>query len=364
MNMNARKNDTSSIHNSELRFFNDKTVFITGHNGFKGSWMCKVLSMAGANIIGYSLNPPTEPNLFSTINCPNIVSIFGDIRDFETLNSAILRYKPEIIIHMAAQPIVRESYKDPITTYSTNVMGTVNILEAARHCESVKSVLNVTTDKVYENLEWEWGYRETDRLNGIDPYSNSKSCSELITDAYKRAFLSEIAVSTCRAGNVIGGGDFAVDRIVPDCVRAITKCEDILIRNPHSVRAYQHVLEVVFAYLMVVERQFNDKGYESCYNIGPNEEGCISTERLVRIFCEKWGGSAGWKIAVQKNAPYESNYLRLDCSRIKNVFHWSALWDITQAIEKTVEWSKGFSQKADVAEIMERQICEYKDLYS
>ena len=244
-----------------LNFYKGKRVFVTGHTGFKGSWLCKILANAGAQVTGYSLNPPTNPNLFEIANIEgDIKSVIGDIRDFDLLKKAFDEAQPEIVLHLAAQPIVRDSYKMPAYTYETNVMGTVNILECVRQSDCVKSFLNVTTDKVYENKEWQWGYRENEPLDGFDPYSNSKSCSELVTHSYKNSFFADgrVAISTARAGNVIGGGDFANDRIIPDCVRALEKGEDIIVRNPHSTRPYQHVLEPLFAYLMIAKAQYGD----------------------------------------------------------------------------------------------------------
>lgn len=256
----------------KLDFYNGKTVLVTGHTGFKGSWMCKVLAMHGANVVGYSLKPPTKPSLFEAASIESeIVSIIGDIRDLKKMNETMQKYRPEIVIHMAAQPIVRESYADPVYTYETNVMGTVNICEAVRLCDSVKSFVNVTTDKVYKNNEWEWGYCETDALDGYDPYSNSKSCSELVTSSYIKSFLKSngVAVSTCRAGNVIGGGDFAKDRIIPDCVRAMETGEKIIVRNPYSTRPYQHVLEPVVTYLTLAAMQYETPSLAGNYNVGP-----------------------------------------------------------------------------------------------
>lgn len=347
----------------DLSFYRGKTVLITGHTGFKGSWMCKVLAMQGANVIGYSLEAPTMPSLFDTAAIGmEITSVIGDVCDLEKLKGCVLTYQPEIVIHMAAQPIVRESYRDPVGTYQTNVMGTVNVLEAVRSCDSVKSFVNVTTDKVYENNEWEWGYRENDRLDGHDPYSNSKSCSELVTHSYKKSFFSDrgVAVTTCRAGNVIGGGDFASDRIIPDCVRAIQNREKIIVRNPYSTRPYQHVLEPVCTYLMIAQKQYENKGaYEGSYNVGPDDMDCVTTGTLVDLFCKHWGDGAAWENIADKNAPHEANFLKLDCSKIKTTFGWSARWHIADAIEKTVEWSKCWLDGGNVNTKMQRQILEY-----
>ena len=347
---------------NKLDVYRGKTVFVTGHTGFKGSWMCKVLAMHGARVVGYSLNPPTNPSLFETAGIEkDITSVIGDIRDLAKLSETMQKYQPEIVIHMAAQPIVRESYADPVYTYETNVMGTVNICEAVRHCDSVKSFVNVTTDKVYKNNEWEWGYRETDALDGYDPYSNSKSCSELVTSSYVNSFLNArgVAVSTCRAGNVIGGGDFAKDRIIPDCVRAMEKGAEIIVRNPYSTRPYQHVLEPVVTYLTLAAMQYENVEYAGNYNVGPDDCDCVNTGDLVDLFCEKWGEGAAWKNVAEANAPHEANFLKLDCSRIKSVLGWKPRWHISDAVEKTVEWSRAYLSGGDINAVMEKQIKEY-----
>lgn len=349
----------------DTNFFRGKRILVTGHTGFKGSWICQVLKLLGADVVGYALEAPTVPSLFEICNIQkDINSIVGDIRDWETLKRTFEQTKPEIVIHMAAQPLVRESYKNPVDTYHINVMGTVNVLECARNSSSVKSILNVTTDKVYLNREWEWGYRENEVINGYDPYSNSKSCSELVSSCYKKSFFqkSETAISTARAGNVIGGGDFAVDRIIPDCVRAVKKGEKILIRNPYSIRPYQHVLEPIMAYLMIVEAQYKDKNYEGEYNIGPDETSCWETGKLVEVFCEQWRKRTGKQIEwmhKDDNGPHEANCLKLDCSRIKKKMKWSPCWNVTQAVEKVVEWSDEYIKNSDVGLCMERQISEY-----
>lgn len=347
---------------SILDFYNGKTVLVTGHTGFKGSWMCKVLAMHGAKVIGYATEPPTSPSLFEEAKLADeIISVIGDIRDLDKLNETMQKYRPEIVIHMAAQPIVRESYANPVYTYETNVMGTVNICEAVRLCDSVKSFVNVTTDKVYLNNEWEWGYRESDELDGYDPYSNSKSCSELVTSSYKKSFFNnmDIAVSTCRAGNVIGGGDFAKDRIIPDCVRAMESKTEIIVRNPYSTRPYQHVLEPVVTYLALAAKQYDNHALAGCYNIGPDDCDCVETGELVDIFCNAWSNGASWKNIAEANAPHEANFLKLDCSKIKSAMKWSPRWHITDAIEKTVEWSKAYLAGENVNKVMEKQIKEY-----
>lgn len=345
-----------------MTFFDGKTVLVTGHTGFKGTWMCKLLAMHGANVIGYSLDAPTEPNLFEISKISkSITSIIADIRDLNGIKNCMEKYQPEIVIHMAAQPIVRESYINPVYTYETNVMGTVNIMEAIRRCDSVKSFVNVTTDKVYKNNEWEWGYRENDSLDGYDPYSNSKSCSELVTSSYKKSFFNErnIAISTCRAGNVIGGGDFASDRIIPDCIKAIQNNKDIIVRNPYSTRPYQHVLEPVSAYLTLAAKQLSEKTIAGSYNVGPDDVDCITTGDLVDLFCQLWGDSARWKNESEINAPHEANFLKLDCSKIKNKLQWQPKWHIGEALKKTVEWNKVYLDHGDINMIMEMQIKEY-----
>lgn len=347
---------------TELSFYKNKRVFITGHTGFKGAWLSRILVGAGAIVTGYSLQPPTEPNLFSLADIEgHMNSVIGDIRDFSALKKVFEQSAPEIVLHLAAQPIVRDSYKDPVYTYETNVMGTVNLLECVRQIQGVKSVLNVTTDKVYQNNEWEWGYRENEPLDGFDPYSNSKSCSELVTHSYVNSFFSEsgVAVSTARAGNVIGGGDFANDRIIPDCVRAVQNQEVIVVRNPHSTRPYQHVLEPLFAYLMIAQKQYEDKKYAGWYNVGPDDCDCVTTGELVDIFCKTWGENASWE-NQWVGGPHEATFLKLDCSKIKSVFGWRPRWHIVDALEKTCEWTRVWLTNGDITKIMDRQIEEYE----
>lgn len=345
-----------------MNFFKGKKVFITGHTGFKGSWLCKILVNAGAIVTGYSLQPPTSPNLFEISGIEqDITSIIGDIRNFTSLKKAFDNAQPEIVLHLAAQPIVRDSYKNPAYTYETNVMGTVNILECIRLSDCVKSFLNVTTDKVYENKEWQWGYRENEPLNGFDPYSNSKSCSELVTHSYKNSFFADgrVAISTARAGNVIGGGDFANDRIIPDCVRALKNSEDIIVRNPNSTRPYQYVLEPLFAYLMIAKSQYENIKYADCYNVGPDECDCVTTGELVDLFVKHTNYKINWKNITQKNAVHEANFLKLDCSKLKTAFNWTPHWHIEKAIEKTVEWTKCYLENGNIKECMDNQIEEY-----
>ena len=342
-------------------FYCGKRILVTGHTGFKGSWLCRILTNWGACITGYSLEAPTDPNLFSLCGIDTKINfVVGDIRDREHLMQVFNQVQPEIVFHLAAQPIVRDSYKDPVYTYETNVMGTVNVCECVRQHPCVKSFVNITTDKVYENKEWEWGYRENDPLDGYDPYSNSKSCSELVTHSYIRSFFCDmdVAVSTARAGNVIGGGDFANDRIIPDCIRAVGEKRDIIVRNPHSIRPYQHVLEPLSAYLLIAKMQYLDKKYAGFYNVGPEEQDCITTGQLVELFCRTWGDNAGW-IDQYDGGPHEANFLKLDCSKIKKTLGWKPRWGIRQAIEKTVEWAKVFYAGEDLVACMDNQITDY-----
>lgn len=345
----------------DLSFYKGKKVLITGHTGFKGSWLCRILINVGAEVTGYSLNPPTNPNLFSIADIEgHMNSVIGDIRDLAHLKQVFEEAQPEIVLHLAAQPIVRDSYKDPVYTYETNVMGTVNICECVRLNPCVKSFLNVTTDKVYKNNEWAWGYRENEPLDGYDPYSNSKSCSELVTHSYINSFFNDmdVAVSTARAGNVIGGGDFANDRIVPDCVRAAMAGTDIIVRNPHSTRPYQHVLEPLAAYLMIAMEQYKDRKYAGFYNVGPDESDCVTTGNLVDTFCNKWGDGLKW-IDKFDGGPHEANFLKLDCSKLKTTFGWKPGWNFETAIEKSVEWSKVYAAGGDVVACMDKEIKEF-----
>lgn len=353
----------------DLEFFRGKKVFVTGHTGFKGTWLCNILVNAGAIVTGYSLPAPTQPNLFALSNLEDqITSVIGDIRDREKLMAAFQKAEPELVFHLAAQPIVRDSYKDPVYTYETNVMGTVNLLECVRTLRApVKSVVNITTDKVYLNREWCWGYREDEQLDGYDPYSNSKSCSELVTHSYVNSFFADEtapAVSTARAGNVIGGGDFANDRIIPDCVRAAIEGREIIVRNPQSTRPYQHVLEPLFAYLMIAQKQCENKQYAGWYNVGPDDCDCVTTGQLADLFCIAWGNGVTWVNRAEKNAPHEANFLKLDCTRLKRTFDWSPRWHIQEAVEKTVAWSKVWCSGGDIPGEMARQIRLYEGMES
>lgn len=341
-----------------LDFYSGKRVFITGHTGFKGSWLCLLLALAGAEITGFSLPPAGEKNLFTLAEVGEKVrSVFGDIRDLKALKSAFDEARPEIVLHLAAQPIVREGYRDPAGTYCTNVMGTVHILECVRLSDSARSFLNVTTDKVYQEQKRARGYRETDVLNGFDPYSNSKSCSELVTACYRGSFFADgrVAISTARAGNVIGGGDFAKDRIIPDCVRAVREGKTIQVRNPASVRPYQHVLDPLSAYLLIAQRQYEDSTLAGSYNVGPDRGDCVTTAVLADLFCQYWGGTARWE-HIGDEGPHESAVLRLDCAKLQSELGWKPHWRIERAVEETVAWTKAWLSGQAVPMFMEQQI--------
>jgi len=322
------------------KYYKNKKVLITGHTGFKGTWMSLFLSVLGAKVYGYALEPDDNNAIYSIVSLDDEVhSEIGDIRDKEHLKKCFDTVKPEYVFHFAAQPLVRQSYIRPVETYETNVMGTVNVCENIRNCTATRSFLNVTTDKVYLDNSGKRGYVETDALDGYEPYSNSKSCSELVTHSYYRAFLQEngVAVSTARAGNVIGGGDFAKDRIIPDCVRATMRGKPIFVRNPHMIRPFQHVLDPLYAYLLIAAEQHEEDSFSSAYNVGPEEIDCVTVERLVTLFCDTWGDEATW-ITDKSVGPHESDYLKLDCSLMKRVFDWRPIWGIEQSIAKTVEW--------------------------
>lgn len=348
---------------ADMSFFRGKRVFVTGHTGFKGTWLCRMLTGAGAIVTGYSLEPPTNPSLFELAGLESrMTSVIGDVRDLARMRQAFEQAQPEIVLHLAAQPIVRDSYKDPHYTYETNVMGTVNLLECIRLSKGVKSVLNVTTDKVYHNNEWCWGYREDEPLDGFDPYSNSKSCSELVTHSYINSFFQgpdAPAVSTARAGNVIGGGDFANDRIIPDCVRAMAAGQPIGVRNPYSTRPYQHVLEPLSVYLTIVQKQYEDKRYAGFYNVGPDDCDCVTTGELVELFCRCWSEGAAWENKAEVNAPHEANFLKLDCSRVKMVFGWKPRWHIVECMDMVCRFSKVYLAGGDVPAEMDAEIAEF-----
>lgn len=358
----------------DKNFWVNKRVLITGHTGFKGSWLCLWLSYMGAKVTGYALDPPTSPNLFTLGNVKSMVtSINSDIRDKSRLCQAIVNTEPDIVFHMAAQPLVREAYCNPIETYETNVMGTVYLLDAIRYAiekgKNIKAVINVTTDKCYDNKEWTWGYREIDRLGGYDPYSNSKACSELVTTSYRNSFFNPnnynqhgVAVASARAGNVIGGGDWANDRLVPDCMRALLKKEKIKIRNPNSIRPWQHVLEPLSGYLQLAQRLFQyGIKYSGGWNFGPDDSDAKPVEWIVKEIIKRWGEEAGYELGGSLH-PHEANYLKLDCSKAKSELGWKPNWDLEQAIDKIIEWTKAYHDNQNMALICLRQIEEYLNI--
>lgn len=349
------------------QFWNGKKVFVTGHTGFKGSWLCLWLSSMGAEITGYSLEPSTSPSLFELCEVSKLLrnNVIADIRDFQQLNAAMQKSQPEIVIHMAAQPLVRESYKNPVETYEINVMGTINLLEAIRNCESVTAVVNVTTDKCYENKEWNWGYRENEPLGGYDPYSSSKACSELVTSAYRSSFLNnqiegrKIAVASARAGNVIGGGDWAADRLVPDSIRSILNDQKIIIRNPSSIRPWQHVLEPLSGYLQLAEKLYQQgEEYASAWNFGPADVDAKPVEWIVQEICRRWEG-ASYEVDNSMH-PHEAKYLKLDCSKAAVELNWCPRWNLGQAIDKIVEFTIAYQEGTDLREVCAKQILDYR----
>jgi CDP-glucose 4,6-dehydratase len=345
-----------------LSFYKNKKVFITGHTGFKGSWLCRTLIIAGADVTGYALKPETKPALFELLALKkDMKSVIADIRDYSTLLKNIKKAKPEIIFHLAAQPLVRESYKQPVYTYDTNVLGTVKLLEACRFLSSARSIINVTTDKVYENREDDRAFNENENLCGYDPYSNSKSCSDIITYSYRNSFFHEKnspALSTARSGNVIGGGDFAADRIIPDCVRAARKKKPFVMRNPESTRPYQHVLDCLSGYLLLAEKQCKNKKLQGSYNFGPEKNDVVNNAALVKMFCNKWGDCLTC-ITKSDNGPHEAKFLKLDITKAKKVLGWKPRLNVNKAVELTVEWSKEYLAGGDIVNCMDRQIKDY-----
>ena len=352
-------------------FFGGRGVLVTGSTGFKGSWLCRTLLHLGAKVSGYALEPPTNPSLFDLVGLGNQMDqTVADVRDLDALRRCFERTCPHAVLHLAAQPLVIDSYRRPRHTYETNVMGTVNVLECVRSCESVRTFLNVTTDKVYENLECPgYGYKEDDKLDGFDPYSNSKSCSELVTHSYARSFFApgalgaaagRCAISTARAGNVIGGGDFADNRIVPDCVRAARSGTVMTIRNPSSVRPYQHVLEPLLLYLTLVMRQDEDASLAGWYNVGPDDADCVTTGQIVGMFADAWGDGFSFE-ERRVDGPHEAGLLRLDNSKAKDKLGWQPVWDVREALRRTVEWSRAWvvGGTAAASDAMDKQIDDY-----
>ena len=351
----------------DKEFWTGKKVLIIGHTGFKGSWLSILLHKLGSNVYGYALEPPTDPSLFKEARVSELVtSQIGDIRDYEKLSGFIQTCKPEIIIHMAAQPLVRESYRDPVETYEVNVMGTVKLLEAARHTSGIKAILNVTTDKCYENKEWYWSYRENEPMGGYDPYSNSKGCSELVTSAFRNSFFNPkdyerhgIAIATARAGNVIGGGDWAADRLIPDFIRAISGRERLKIRNPFAIRPWQYVLEPLSGYLALASNLYlNGPGFNGAWNFGPDDSDARNVEWISKTVCELWGEGASYEVDTDPQ-PHEANYLKLDCSKAKAELEWIPRWNIMAALESVVKWNKAWLAGEDMRSFTEAQIENY-----
>jgi len=348
-------------------FWKNKKVFITGHTGFMGSWLCLWLQSLGAEVTGYSLNPPTEPNLFELCGLRDLVrSVIADVRDGARLVAAMRQAAPEMVIHLAAQSLVRESYRIPVENYAVNVMGTVNLLEAARNVGGVRALVNVTTDKIYENREWVWGYRENDALGGFDPYASSKACSELVTQAYVSSFFAPgdyaahgTAIATARAGNIIGGGDWAAERLVPDCVRAILRKQAVRIRNPHAVRPWQHVLEPLSGYLLLARRLCESgPAFGGPWNFGPGEADARTVEYVVQHLCSAWGEGA-CSAADPGPHPHETHHLKLDCSKARVGLEWRPRWDLETAIGKVVDWTRVYQAGGDVRAACLAQIEEY-----
>ena len=357
-----------NIANVTPSFWSEKKVFLTGHTGFKGGWLSLWLASMGAKVTGYALSPNTEPNLYTALNIQEVVarSLIGDIRNLENLKKAVTQATPDILIHMAAQPLVRYSYANPVETYATNVMGTVHVLEALRETPSVRSAVIITTDKCYENKEWPWGYREYEPMGGYDPYSNSKGCAELVTAAYRQSFFSgensACAIASARAGNVIGGGDWSQDRLIPDAIKAFEAGTPLLIRNPLATRPWQHVLEPLSGYLILAQALY-ERGNEfaSAWNFGPSDKDARSVEEVIELLIERWGESSRWRKDGLEQ-PHEANLLKLDCSKARQQLGWLPRWELETAIEKIVEWQKAFQDKENIQTLSLAQINQYMNV--
>jgi len=347
--------------------YHNRRVLITGHTGFKGSWLCLLLNQLGAEVYGFALDPPTHPSLFQEAKIDQLITSFiGDVRDLDHLQEVLQKVQPEIVIHMAAQPLVRESYKIPVETYSINVMGTVHLLEACRNTSSVKAVVNVTTDKCYENREWHWGYRENEPMGGYDPYSNSKGCSELVTSSYRNSYFNPkdyqkhgVAVASARAGNVIGGGDWADDRLIPDFIRAISRGEKVKIRSPYAIRPWQHVLEPLTGYLTLAAKLFMEGAkYAQGWNFGPDDNDAQNVEWITNAICNLWGENASYEVDTNPQ-PHEANYLKLDCSKAKAELGWVPKWNIETTLKTIVDWNKAYIAGDDIRKVTINQIEQY-----
>lgn len=349
-------------------FYKDRKILITGHTGFKGSWLSIWLNKLGADVIGYALPPPTQPSLFDICKLKEkLTYIEGDVRDYKLLKDIFEKYQPEIVFHMAAQSLVRASYIQPLETYETNVMGTVNVLEVCRHASSVKAIVNVTSDKCYENREWIWGYRENDPMGGYDPYSSSKGCAELVTNAYINSFFGSNtdkeqakSLASVRAGNIIGGGDWAKDRLIPDCIKASMANKPIIIRYPDAVRPWQHVLEPIYGYLLLASRLYEDgTAFSGAWNFGPDDYNIKPVKWIVQYMTEHWGSGLSWQVD-DSNKPHESQYLKLDCSKAKTKLGWYPQWDLQEALNKTIEWYDAYLTNLDTFHLSINQIENYE----
>ncbi|WP_343710970.1 CDP-glucose 4,6-dehydratase [Kosakonia radicincitans] len=351
----------------DASFWKGKRVFITGHTGFKGSWLTLWLQSMGAVLKGYSLNPPTEPSLYESAAVDDLIdSTIGDIRNFDQLHAAISAFRPEIVFHMAAQPLVRLSYDEPIETYSTNVMGTVHLLEAVKRVGGVKAIVNITSDKCYENREWVWGYREHEAMGGYDPYSNSKGCAELVASAYRNSFFNEkdyakhgVALASVRAGNVIGGGDWAKDRLIPDILRSFENNQTVIIRNPHAIRPWQHVLEPLSGYIAIAQRLYEEgPAFAEGWNFGPHEDDAMPVQFIVETMVKIWGDDAAWLLDGNEH-PHEAHYLKLDCSKARMRLGWQPRWNLVETLERIVKWHKAWIAGEDMLARSRNEISEY-----
>ncbi|KIS45407.1 CDP-glucose 4,6-dehydratase [Kosakonia radicincitans] len=351
----------------DASFWKGKRVFITGHTGFKGSWLTLWLQSMGAVLKGYSLNPPTEPSLYESAAVDDLIdSTIGDIRNFDQLHAAINDFRPEIVFHMAAQPLVRLSYDEPIETYSTNVMGTVHLLEAVKRVGGVKAIVNITSDKCYENREWVWGYREHEAMGGYDPYSNSKGCAELVASAYRNSFFNEkdyakhgVALASVRAGNVIGGGDWAKDRLIPDILRSFENNQTVIIRNPHAIRPWQHVLEPLSGYITIAQRLYEEgPAFAEGWNFGPREDDAMPVQFIVETMVKIWGDDAAWLLDGNEH-PHEAHYLKLDCSKARMRLGWQPRWNLVETLERIVKWHKAWIAGEDMLARSRNEISEY-----